>query len=318
MVSVSTITTFLVCGLMAQAADPPSGWVVIESMEGPFSFAMPGRPVEKSGESRVANGMMRWKMYTYQKGEEILVFRQQISPPGGPPNSASRVLDVPENVGGVVVTKTPINVRGATGMELITKEQSPTGKGKELSRLRVMEQGPITYTIMARSGTGRAVPPEAAGYFDSIRFDGKAAVAKALAKRKRLGKVDRDDRTADGTLRTFLMAMEAGDEETLHAVTLPDPDFDWLLRGELTTARGLRELSDQVKKLRVERLKQGDRVRITPEEVHVILPIEVGRDRAALKIPGAPAYAPLQLVKGHWKVDPAPLIAARKAAAGVK
>jgi hypothetical protein len=30
---------------------------------------------------------------------------------------------------------------------------------------------------------------------------------------------------------------------------------------------------------------------------------------------GTPAYAPLRMVKGHWKVDPTPIIAARKAEA---
>ena len=205
----------------------------------------------------------------------------------------------------------------------------------------MLEQGPNIYFLMAQSGPGKPLPPEAAGFFNSLRFDGKpaasrrwrsrrrrwrgrppsvakAAAARPPAKRKQLGKIDRDDRTADAALRTFLMAMEAGDEETLREVTLPNPDFDWLLRGEMATARELKELKQQVIKARVERLKQGDRVRITPKEVHVILPSEVGRDRAALKIQGAPAYAPMQLVKGHWKVDPAPFIAARKAAEGAK
>lgn len=88
--------------------------------------------------------------------------------------------------------------------------------------------------------------------------------------------------------------------------------------GARTALRGLSELKQQVIKARVNRLKAGDRVRISGKEVHVIAATEVGRDRAALKIEGSPAYAPLQKVKGHWKVDPAPFIAAKKAAAGAK
>ena len=102
------------------------------------------------------------------------------------------------------------------------------------------------------------------------------------------------------------------------AVTLPNPDLDWLLRGEMTTARELKEVKDQVRKARVERLEQGDLVRITPQEAHVIRPAEVGRDRAALRIQARRPMRPLQLVKGHWKVDPSPIIAARKAATGTK
>ncbi len=47
-----------------------------------------------------------------------------------------------------------------------------------MSRLRVLEQGPNTYTMIAQSGPGKFVPAEAAGFFDSIRFDGKPAVTK--------------------------------------------------------------------------------------------------------------------------------------------
>jgi hypothetical protein len=45
---------------------------------------------------------------------------------------------------------------------------------------------------------------------------------------------------------------------------------------------------------------------MTPKDFHEILPFEVGRDRAALRIQGTPACAPLQLVKGHWDALSAP------------
>jgi hypothetical protein len=327
MVSLSMMAVLLSFGFVAQApgvaGEPPREWVVIESKDGPFSFAMPARPVEQSGEAQVPNGKMRWKIYTYQKGEDVLIIRQQIFPKGGPQNSPLGTLDNMEKAArekGEIVSKAPITVQGVSGIELVTKDESPTGKSKDMLRMRVLEQGPTIYFLFAKSGPGKPLPQEAAGFFDSLRFDGKPATAKAPApaKRKQIGKIHRDDRTADATLRTFLMAMEAGDEDTLREVTLPNPDFDWLLRGEMAHARELRDLKQQVLKARVERLKQGDRVRITAKEVHVILPTEVGRDRGALKIPGAPAYAPMQLVKGHWKVDPSPIIAARKAAAGVE
>ena len=326
MVSISMIAMFLAQGLVAQAADPPGEWVVIASKDGPFSFAMPARPLERSGEAQDANGTMRWKMYTYQRGEDTLVFRQQILPPGLRQDAASRLRDVPDKGQGVVFTKAPINVQGVSGMELITKEDSPTGKGKETVPDAHPGTGPDhLYHDRSARGPGKSVPPEAAGFFNSLRFDGKPAMADALglpslpARRKQIGKIDRDDRTADAALRTFPQwpwrrgtrrPCACGRGSPL------SPTSGWLLRAEMTTARKLEEVKDQVRKARVERLKQGDRVRITPREVHVILPAEVGRDRAALKIQGEPAYAPLQIVKGRWKVDPAPFIAARKAATG--
>ena len=215
MVSVSMIATLLASGLVAQVPDRSGDWVVIASKEGPFSFAMPARPVEQSGDAQVANGMMRWKIYTCNKGEGVLVFRQQIYPPGARQNAASRMQDIPEEGRGVVITKVPIHLQGVSGMEVITKEKSPTGEGKGLSRLRVLEQGPNIYTMSALSGQGKPLSPEAAGFFNSIRFDGKPAVKPAMAvampavtpaakapaslpaKRKLLGKINRDDRTAD-------------------------------------------------------------------------------------------------------------------------
>jgi hypothetical protein len=125
--------------------------------------------------------------------------------------------------------------------------------------------------------------------------------------------VGRVDTTSDAAFRTFMMAMEAGDEETLGEITLPNPDFDWLLRGEPPRGLGIADLKQRMLKARIQRLKVGDRVTMPDNSVHVIRPDEVGRDRAALRMEGTPAYAPLQRVKGHWRVDPAPFIAANKA-----
>jgi hypothetical protein len=332
MVSFSITAVLLWFGFVAQAGGPTGDWVVIESKDGPFSFAVPARPVEQSGEAEVPNGKMRWKIYTYERGEDVLIFRQQVFPKGGPQDSPLRAFDRMETAAkqnGETVSKVPITVHGVSGIELVTKDESTTGKSKELVRVRILEQGPTVYFVLARSGPGKPLPQEAARFFDSLRFDGKPATAKptaptamtkapAPARRKQIGKINRDDRTADAALRTFLMAMQAGDEDTLREVTLPNADFDWLLRGEIAHARELSKLKQHVINARVERLKQGDRVQITAKEVHVILPTEVGRDRGALKILGAPAYAPMQLVKGRWKVDPAPIIAACKAAAGAE
>ena len=315
---------------------------------------MPARPEEHSGEVQAPNGpgKMRWKMYTIKAGDDVLVFRQQIFPGVLPQNTAARGVEFGLEKAGAgkieIVKKTPVNIQGVKGMDFVTKAPSPTGTGKSIAWIRVLENGPNIYFLIAQSGPDKPLPPGTEAFFNSLRFDGKPAEKPAMAagkpgmakaaraaaktvakpaapaapalpaKRKLLGKIERNDRTADSALRTFLMAMEAGDEETLREITIPNDDFDWLLRGEMRNARELKDLKSQVIKARVERLKQGDRVRITPKEVHAINPTEVARDRAALKIEGAPAYAPMQLVKGHWKVDPAPIIAARKAAAGAR
>ena len=88
-------------------------------------------------------------------------------------------------------------------------------------------------------------------------------------KRKLIGRISRVDTTSEATFRTFLMAMEAGDEETLRAVTPPHPDFDWLLRGEPAAGiRALGDLKQQLTKARIQRLKAGDKVKLAGDEVH--------------------------------------------------
>jgi hypothetical protein len=84
----------------------------------------------------------------------------------------------------VIFTKTPIKAQGVSGIVVVEKEESPAGKGKELSWLSALEQGPNIYTIMARSESGKSVPAETAGFFKSIRFDGKPAVKPGAAAAK--------------------------------------------------------------------------------------------------------------------------------------
>jgi hypothetical protein len=87
--------------------------------------------------------------------------------------------DMPEKGPDVVLTKTPINAQGVSGIAVVERAESPDGKGKELSRLGAVEQGPNIYTIVTRSGPGKSVPVEAAEFVKSIRVDGKPAVTKA-------------------------------------------------------------------------------------------------------------------------------------------
>ena len=324
---------------------------MVEPKEGGFSVAMPAKPIEQSQEVPTQIGKVMAKFYVCKVANGALVAQCQILPGVVP-----QINNLEEFEAGIeagmkataqgkfeVISKKAITTGNRKGLELVTTMTLPQGKLTQKAQVYVVANR--AYSLLAIAAPGQTIPPEAEAFFKSIRIDDNAAVAKGAsppamtkganlplmtkaapkpesapepARRKQIGKIDRVDTTADATLRTFVMAMAAGDEETLRAVTLPNPDLDWLLRGEDGPARGLSELKQQVIKARVDRLKAGDRVRISGKEVHVIAATEVGRDRAALKIEGSPAYAPLQKVKGHWKVDPAPFIAAKKAAAGAK
>ena len=187
--------------------------------------------------------------------------------------------------------------------------------------MRVMEQGPNVYLMLAQSGPRQPLPPEAAGFFDSLRFDGKPAMAKAAlpAKRKLLGKIERE--RPDGGVRPA--DLPDGDGGGRRGDPARDHDPQRRLR---LAAAGRDEERPRAEGPEIAGHQGAGRAaqaggpgpdqrprRSTRSTRPRWLATRGPEDRG-----GARAYAPMQLVKGHWKVDPAPIIAARKAAAGAK
>ncbi len=119
--------------------------------------------------------------------------------------------------------------------------------------------------------------------------------------------------TPEQALRTFLMAVVTKDEATLHGVTLPTDDFDWLLRGEAVPADHLEEAKAWTERpIRV--LRPGDEIILPGNRRTTVAPDEVDPDHAVLWPEGDPVPHRLQRIDGQWRVDARPLIAARKAA----
>lgn len=54
----------------------------------------------------------------------------------------------------------------------------------------------------------------------------------AAATPKVAAKIKVADSTPEDALRTFMLALLAQDEAALRAVSLPNPDLDWLLKGQ--------------------------------------------------------------------------------------
>jgi hypothetical protein len=354
MVTPSMVAVLLSLELVGQAptaAPNVSGeWFVVESKEGMFSFAMPARPKEERRDSPTSAGTMKLTVYTCENADTVLTMQYIITQDEAPLNEFADGVEsgMKKQIGGAaqVVSRKSITIHGVPGREVVITWDAPDGRGKATTRALVLVRGANVYILVATSRAGNSLSPEATTFLDSVRFDGKPAVRPAIARatppvatapvatpanpaapattaarpprRKLIGRINRADTTSEAAFRTFLMAMEAGDEETLRAVTLLHPDFDWLLRGEPARVRGIDDLKQQMIKMRVQRLKAGDKVELAGNEVHVIRASEVGPDHAALKMEGMPAYAALERVKGHWKVDPAPFIAVRKAAWAAK
>ena len=120
------------------------------------------------------------------------------------------------------------------------------------------------------------------------------------------------DSTPEDALKTFLVALAAQDEATLHAVTLPDAEFEWLLKGPKAPPDVLARIRAGLEDKPMKRLNAGDRVQMPDGESRVIKPVDVREGRVVLWPAGLPLPSRLDNVGGHWKVFARPFIAALK------
>lgn len=121
--------------------------------------------------------------------------------------------------------------------------------------------------------------------------------------------------TPEGSYKSFFVAMAIGDEPALRAVALPVEGFEWLLMGQRVPADQVAALRKAVLEQMVVRpLKVGESVRMPEGPTYEVKPDDVSDDRAMVIQDTAPLPIRCRKVDGRWKVDPTPIIAARKAA----
>jgi len=123
--------------------------------------------------------------------------------------------------------------------------------------------------------------------------------------------VEMDKASPQYALMTFLVAINAKDEQTLRAVTVPTDDFDWLLKGEKASGETLERLKKETYEI-IEVLHPGDDYTLADGKKTTVTVEDVTLDRALLLIPGAPEPISCVRIDGKWHVDAAPLIKARK------
>jgi hypothetical protein len=126
------------------------------------------------------------------------------------------------------------------------------------------------------------------------------------------------DGTADQAMRTYLTALVEADEPTIRAVTLKADGLEWLWKGSPPPADQAKALRKDVAEMKIRVLKPGETFAMPGNRVVTIKPEEATGDRAMLVPGGAPVPTRLRKIDGHWKVDPAPAIASRKAADAVR
>jgi hypothetical protein len=239
-----------------------------------------------------------------------------------------------------ILRETRIALDGVPGKDITYSIRGEAGTGDVLRRARFYVKDRYQYELVVTSPPGQPVTPLAARFLASLTFDSLVraqheskgskrlaslaasptpATAKAKSKARQAASpadpgIQLSDATPEAALKTFLLALAAQDAAKLRAVTLPDRDFDWLLKGRPASPELLAEMRKQLENAPMRRLVSGDRVTMPGNRSGTIQPSDVRSGRCVLLPSGARSPTRLQQEDGHWKVFAGPYITARKLA----
>ena len=157
-----------------------------------------------------------------------------------------------------------------------------------------------------------------AGALGLVRADAGAQDPQPDAPKPEASAPPARDATPEAALRTFFGALVNQDEPTLRGITLPVDGFEWLLKGEKLTGMQAIAARVGVGTMPIRPLKPGDELILPGGRKVVVQPEEVSDTRRVLIVNDAPIPTRLTKVGAGWKVDAAPIIAARKAAAAAR
>ncbi len=119
----------------------------------------------------------------------------------------------------------------------------------------------------------------------------------------------------EATLRRFLTGMLDGDADAIKAESLPNKELDVLLKsGERPPAEIVDQMKAAFQSLPIRRMKAGEQLTLPNGKKITIEEAMISDSRLQLSMVTMPVPVALVKVDGAWKVDPAPLIEARKAA----
>jgi hypothetical protein len=126
--------------------------------------------------------------------------------------------------------------------------------------------------------------------------------------------------TADGTVRVFSIGVALANEQLIKMTALKISDED--MKHLLKKTKGLRSTPKEIKEFwasrKVKTLKPGDKFKLPDDTEIVVGEDEVSEVRMVVVVEDSPIPTRLYKVEGFWWVDPAPVIAGRKAAEEVK
>lgn len=331
---------------MVTAYPPPAraSWTIVRTDDGDIAFSMPVKPTPEMVNADRRVGSLAVLTYSCIVDEvRYQLQRMEASRPIAPGRVIAELARLKQGnfkEHARLVKETKVVVDGVVGDDFTYEVPLARGVGAVLRRIRHLMTGRFYYVLSVESAPGKPLPAAAGRFVNSLTFEAivKADHARAnsgaspTTKPQRGGggtraadqprqippgpatKVKLADGTPEDALKTFLLAMGAHDADTLRSVTLPEPDFEWLLKGPLASLELLTRLKAQLEEKPMKRLKAGDPVRMPGRESRVIRPDDVRAGRVVLWPEGVPLPSRLENVNGHWKVFARPFITARKAA----
>jgi hypothetical protein len=338
------VILFLAAGVSYQEPAKAPAWTTLTSREGDFRIDFPARPQEQAKPIPSAAGTIEQRIY-FVRADGCLFTIQRYRYPRPFPilQLADRLAEQKKGYlqGQVeLVRENNVTVDDVTGEQFEYKGPSPRADGTVTSLTRHFINGSSYYAMTVMSAPNQPLPPEADRFLDSFHFATTAAAKPgATPKAGAMAKADASpkgrpgakakapaggarprwkDATPEDALRSFMVAAVEQDETALRAITLPDRDLVWLLRGRPAPAEAVEKMRTLAADMRIKRLRPGDPIKLPQGQTAVVGPDEVTEDRAVLLPEGSPLPVRLQRVDGRWKVDAGPVIAARKAAAAAQ
>lgn len=119
-------------------------------------------------------------------------------------------------------------------------------------------------------------------------------------------------------LKRFVVALLAGDRKALEENCVAHDGLEILLTGDRPPAAALSMIRQQLEKSRVRDHAAGEVIKMPNGSTFTVAPDLVADGRKLMSLGSMPIPMSLVQVDGQWKVDPTPIVEARKAAAKKK
>ena len=168
-------STLLILAALSQSPRPAPDWKPVKPADGSFTAEMPVEPKRLDRTVDGPNGPIRQVVH-YGKVGGALYSIQSIETPSrgtlaGRKSAAKLERDqYLKGDGGKLVAEEAVFDDGRPGWDIVLKGPAPAGgQGTVTSRVRMLVEDRVTYTLTVMSAKDKPLPEEAGRFFDSFR-----------------------------------------------------------------------------------------------------------------------------------------------------